>query len=92
MSPCVGPANARIQLRLTRSLPATPGALIFTATPSRYVGAALSSRLNGSGASYSAAVPPQVCISGGGTWYVYLQLSNRQDMGLIGSYTPNNCA
>jgi len=91
MSPCVGRTGSLIQLQLTRPLPATPGFLFFSAVPTPGVPSGVRSGLTGSGSSYSASVPAALCMSGGGTWYVYLRLSTGQDMGLIGSYTPNNC-
>ena len=91
MSPCVGPTGSQIRLQLTRPLTATPGRLIFSAVPTPGVPSGVVSGLIGSGSNYSASVPAALCQSGGGTWYVYLRLSNQQDMGLIGSYTPTNC-
>lgn len=91
MSPCQGPVGSNIQVNLQRSLGATPILLSFKATVSRAVGSRLQVRLSGSGLSYSTVAPPQLCIAGGGTWEAELVLSNGQNAGLIGSYTPTNC-
>ena len=91
MSPCRGSTGSQIQVRLQRSLGATPAILSFRAVVSRYVGSRLQSRLIGSGLNYSTVAPPQLCIAGGGTWVAELVLANGQNLGVLGSYTPTNC-
>ena len=91
MGPCQGPIGTQIRVRLARSLGATPVYLSFKAVVSRGIPARVTTRLGGSGGTYATSAPIQLCMQGGGSWEAELILSNGQNIGTIGGFTPTNC-
>ncbi len=91
MGPCQGPVGTQIRVRLARNLGATPIYLSFKAVVSRGIPARVTTRLGGSGGAYATSAPIQLCMQGGGSWEAELILSNGQNIGTIGGFTPTNC-
>ena len=92
MGPCQGPIGGTIRVRLRQNLNSVPAMLSFKAVVSRGVPARVHVRLQRQGSDYVLAAPPQLCTQGGGSWETELILANGQNLGVIGGYTPTNCA
>jgi hypothetical protein len=91
MGPTSGPIGSSIGVQLAQNLTARPALLSFKAVVSRGIPARVHTVLSGGGLNYATVAPIQLCIQGGGTWEAELVLSNGQNLGVIGSYTPTNC-
>lgn len=91
VGPGQGPTGSSFLVRTNGNLGGTPIFVTFASSP--YTGApvAFSSRLSGSGNSFSTPVPAQLCLYGTRSWDIFVKLSNGREFARIGTFTPTNC-